>query len=93
VVMNGVQQGRDFRLVSGRNRIGTGADMEVVLTDPYVSGHHATIVYNEEDGYRISDAGSKNGTRVNGRKVDQAQIVDNDTITVGHTELRFKALD
>jgi len=93
VVMTGVQQGRDFRLVAGRNRIGTAADMEVVLTDPYVSGHHATIVYNEDEGYRISDAGSKNGTRVNGRKVDQAEIVDNDTIIVGHTELRFKALD
>lgn len=93
VVMNGVQKGRDFRLVPGRNRLGTDADMEVVLTDPYVSSHHATIVYDNEGIYRISDAGSTNGSRVNAKRIEQAQIVDNDTITIGHTELRFKALD
>jgi pSer/pThr/pTyr-binding forkhead associated (FHA) protein len=91
--MNGVQKGRDFRLVAGRNRIGTDADMEVVLTDPYVSSHHATIVYDNEGVYRLSDAGSTNGSRVNGKKVEQAQIVDNDGLTIGHTDLRFKALD
>jgi hypothetical protein len=93
VVMNGVQKGRDFRLVAGRNRIGTDADMEVVLTDPYVSSHHATIVFDSEGVYRLSDAGSTNGSRVNGKKVDQAQIIDNDSLQIGHTELRFKALE
>jgi hypothetical protein len=93
VVMNGVQKGRDFRLVGGRNRIGTDADMEVVLTDPYVSSHHATIVFDNEGCYRLSDAGSTNGSRVNGKRVDQAQIVDNDSLVIGHTDLRFKALD
>lgn len=93
VVMNGQQQGRDFRLVAGRNRIGTAADMEVVLTDPYVSSHHATIVYNDEGIYQLSDAGSTNGTRVNGKRVMQSQIIDNDALQIGHTEMRFKALD
>jgi hypothetical protein len=93
VVMDGPQTGRDYRLVAGRNRIGTDADMEVVLTDPYVSSHHATIVYNDEGIYQISDAGSTNGTKVNGKRAMQAQIVDNDTLVVGHTTLRFKALD
>jgi len=92
VVMDGPQEGRDFRLVPGRNRIGTDADMEVVLTDPYVSSHHSTIVYNDEGIYQISDAGSTNGTKVNGKRVMQAQIVDNDNLIVGHTSLRFKAL-
>lgn len=93
VVMDGPQKGRDFRLVPGRNRIGTDADMEVVLTDPYVSSHHATIVYTDDGIYQISDAGSTNGTKVNGKRVMQAQIVDNDTLQLGHTILRFKALD
>jgi hypothetical protein len=93
VVMEGPQAGRDHRLVPGRNRLGTDADMEVVLTDPYVSSHHATIVYTDEGIYQISDAGSTNGTKVNGKRVMQAQIVDNDSLNIGHTELRFKALD
>lgn len=93
VIMDGPQKGRDFRLIPGRNRIGTDADMEVVLTDPYVSSHHSTIVCNDEGIYQISDAGSTNGTKVNGKKVMQAQIVDNDSLQVGHTALRFKALE
>lgn len=92
VVMNGPQEGRDFRLVQGRNRIGTDADMEVVLTDPYVSSHHANIVYTDDGTFQLSDAGSTNGTRLNGKKVMQAQLVDNDTLQMGHTTLRFKAL-
>ncbi|MBM4398395.1 MAG: FHA domain-containing protein [Deltaproteobacteria bacterium] len=93
VIMEGAQKGRDFRLVPGRNRLGTDADMEVVLTDPYVSSHHATLVYNDEGLWNLSDAGSTNGTKVNGKRVMQAVVVDNDTLTIGHTVLRFKALD
>lgn len=93
VIIDGNQKGRDFRLVPGRNRIGTDADMEVVLTDPYVSSHHATIVYNDEGMWQLSDAGSTNGTKLNGKRVMQAFIVDNDTLTVGHTVLKFKSLD
>lgn len=92
VVLSGAQEGRDFRLVAGRNRIGTDADMEVVLTDPYISSHHATIVFNDEGVYQISDAGSTNGTKVNGKRVMQAIIVDNDSLQIGHVDLRFKAL-
>lgn len=92
VVMDGPQKGRDFRLVPGRNRIGTDADMEVVLTDPYVSSHHANIVYTDDGTFQLSDAGSTNGTKLNGKKVMQAQLVDNDTLQVGRTTLRFKSL-
>ena len=93
VVLDGPQKGRDFRLVPGRNRVGTHADMEVVLTDPYVSSHHATIVYTNDGVYQISDAGSTNGTKVNSKKVMQCQLLDNDRLTIGHTECKFKALE
>lgn len=93
VVTEGNQRGRDFRLVPGPNRVGTRADMDVVLHDPYVSSHHCTIVYTDDGIYQLSDAGSRNGTMVNGKKVMNAVIVDNDIIQVGRTVLRFKALD
>lgn len=92
VVLDGVHKGRDFKLFNGQNRVGTDADMEVVLTDPYVSSHHATIVFTDEGLYRMADAGSTNGTMVNGKRVMQTQIVDNDTLRFGRTLLRFKAL-
>lgn len=92
VVMEGPEKGRDFRLVKGRNRIGREADMEVVLSDPRVSAHHCTIVYTDEGIFQLSDAGSTNGTYLNGKRVQHAQLVDNDTLQVGQTILRFKSL-
>lgn len=93
VIMNEPYKGRDFRLVPGKNRVGTDADMEVVLSDQSVSAHHCNIVFREEDNtYHLFDAGSASGTKLNGKRVTAAQLVDNDIIEVGQTKLRFKAL-
>ena len=37
---------------------------------------------------RIRDAGSKNGTFVNGHKIEEMDLCEGDVITVGETELR-----
>jgi hypothetical protein len=91
VVMSGTMKGKDFRLVNGKNVIGSAADCDIVITDSYLSSHHATIRF--DDGiYIFKDLDSTNGTYVNGKKINSEQIVDNDTLRVGRTELRFKAL-
>jgi hypothetical protein len=93
VIMNEPYKGRDFRLVPGKNRVGTDADMEVVLSDQSVSAHHCNIVFREEDStYHLFDAGSNTGTKLNGKRVTATQLVDNDIIEVGQIRLRFKAL-
>jgi hypothetical protein len=91
VVMGGEQQGKDFRLCSGKNLVGTGADCDVVLTDPYLSARHCVIRY-EEGQYRIKDLDSTNGVIVNGKKTGDVELIDNDMIKLGKTELKFKAL-
>ncbi len=91
VCMTGDQKGRDFRLVAGKNRIGTAADNDVVLTDQYLSSKHCTINY-ENGRYTVVDLDSTNGTYVNQKRVTKEEIIDNDTIRLGRTELRFKAL-
>ena len=41
------------------------------------------------DGWVIRDAESRNGTLVNGQKIDEATIVDGNTIRVGSAEFEF----
>ena len=61
VCVNGGLQGTDFRLVPGKNVIGTAADCEVVLTDQYLSSRHAVIRY-DEGRFTLVDLDSTNGT-------------------------------
>lgn len=91
VVMNGAQKGVDFRIYTGRNAIGAAADNDIVVTDEYLSSKHSTIRY--EDGrYELIDNDSTNGSFVNEKRVTKEELIDNDTIRLGRTELRFKAL-
>lgn len=92
VVLNGELQGRDFRLVDGRNTMGTAADCEVVLTDPYLSSKHCAIRY-ENGTFTLVDLDSTNGTFLNGDRASKEDLIDNDKIRVGRTELKFKALE
>jgi hypothetical protein len=91
VAVNGSLKGHDFRLRDGKNMIGTAADADVVLTDQYMSARHAVI--RHEDGvFMIVDLDSTNGTFVNDNRVSKEEIIDNDRVRLGRTELRFKAL-
>ncbi len=92
VARNGELQGRDFRLVDGKNTIGTAADCDVVLTDPYLSSKQAVIRY-ENGTFTLVDLDSTNGTFLNDTRVSKEDLIDNDTIRVGRTELKFKALE
>ncbi len=91
VVMSGTQKGVDFRIYTGLNNIGAAADNDIVVTDEYLSSRHSMIRY--EDGrYELIDNGSTNGSFVNEKRINREELIDNDTIRLGRTELRFKAL-
>ncbi|MBO3745279.1 FHA domain-containing protein [Streptosporangiaceae bacterium NEAU-GS5] len=63
-------------------RIGRGPGNDVVLTDLMVSRRHAELRITG-DGYEIADVGSRGGTYVNGRRVQQARISPGDLIGIG----------
>jgi hypothetical protein len=92
VVLNGELRGRDFRLVDGKNTMGTAADCDVVLTDPYLSSKH-TVIRHENGSFTLVDLDSTNGTYLNDRRVTKSDIIDNDKIRLGRTELKFKSLE
>ena len=92
VVLNGELRGRDFRLVDGKNTLGTAADCDVVLTDPYLSSHHA-VIRHENGEFTLVDLDSTNGTYVNERRVSREDLIDNDKVRLGRSELKFKSLE
>ncbi|MCW2626891.1 ATP-binding cassette domain-containing protein, partial [Mycobacterium sp.] len=53
------------------------------------SDHHATLVTTPE-GARIQDADSANGTFVNGHRVQNAALKQNDVVTIGNVDFVFE---
>jgi pSer/pThr/pTyr-binding forkhead associated (FHA) protein len=70
-------------------RLGRAADNDVVIRDPTVSRHHAELLGDPAHGYEIVDRGSRNGTFVNGRRVERAQVRPSDRIGIGYHEFRL----
>jgi hypothetical protein len=70
--------------------VGRAPDCDVILADPCVSRHHL-FVRRDEEGWRMIDLRSKNGTRLNGVQVHLAHLRDGDTLGVGGTELVFRS--
>ncbi len=91
VVLSGPQKGQDFRIVPGKNVLGTAADCDIVLTDQYLSARHAVIRY-EEGTFMLVDLDSTNGTFVNDSRCAKEELIDNDRVRLGRTELKFKSL-
>jgi len=70
--------------------IGRHPDRHVVILDPRASRLHAEI-RRQDDGFVLVDAGSANGSLVNGEVVTEAHLDDADVVTIGDTELVFRS--
>lgn len=63
----------------------------IALADPRVSRHHARVEKTFR-GYELSDAGSRNGTRINGAPLQGYHVMhDGDVIGVGGTMVTYRA--
>jgi pSer/pThr/pTyr-binding forkhead associated (FHA) protein len=71
--------------------IGRGLNAELHLDESSVSRRHAILV-PRASGARILDDRSSNGTFVNGRRVQQADLSNGDVIVVGRVVLRYLEL-
>ena len=73
--------------------LGRSRDCEIVLDDANVSRKHAAVQPHAAStyGWAVADLGSTNGTKLNGRRVDEPTPLEpGDRIEVGTTELRFE---
>jgi pSer/pThr/pTyr-binding forkhead associated (FHA) protein len=81
-----------FRVQSKVMRIGRRPDNDIIISDPRVSEHHAELRRSPAGRYSITDLGSHNGTYVNGTRVSQQEITEDDIIAIGHAiSLRLSA--
>jgi hypothetical protein len=92
VPINGQHAYQTFRLRSGGTKIGTAPPADVVVNDGFMSTEHAQINCSPQ-GFTLIDNGATNGCYVNDRKVAKHDLVDNDMITLGKTNFRFKSIN
>lgn len=92
VPLNGNNAYQTFRLRSGGTKIGTAPPSDIVINDGFMSTDHCHINASPQ-GFVLVDPGSTNGCYVNDRKVQKHELVDNDTITLGKTNFKFKSIN
>ena len=68
--------------------IGRSNDNNLTLSDKSVSRHH-TEIKKIKEGYLLTDLGSYNGTKVNGKLTQSVLLKHNDKIKIGFTSLIF----
>jgi pSer/pThr/pTyr-binding forkhead associated (FHA) protein len=72
----------------GETTIGRSPDCGIFLDDVTVSRKHAVVA--ERDGaFLVEDQGSLNGTFVNRKRVESAQLEDGDELQIGKYRLTF----
>ena len=86
----GGRAGETFRPNGDRTRIGRSPDCDVFLDDVTVSRSHAVLVARG-GAYFVEDQGSLNGTFVNRKRIDTAQLENGDELQIGKYRLTFVA--
>ena len=86
----GGRAGETFIPEGERTTIGRSPDCAIFLDDVTVSRRHSVLV--ERDGrWFVEDLGSLNGTFVNRRRVESAELSDGDELQIGKYRLTFLA--
>jgi len=77
-------------MAAGERRVlGRGNSCDYVIADRTVSTRHAELA-RLDDGWLITDLGSRNGTRVNGWLVTEQHLHAGDTLTLGAASYVFE---
>jgi len=76
--------------VNDGGTLGRDADNVVVIDHPSISRHHAELLRASDGSFVVSDLGSLNGARVNGRQIQAPTLIHHgDRITLGEVDLVF----
>ena len=71
--------------------LGRHPNNSIQVLDRIVSKEHSRVTRGPNGAHVIRDAGSLNGTWVNGTRVDEHTLKDGDQIQLGNTILRYQA--
>jgi DNA-binding NtrC family response regulator len=81
--------GQIYPLQAGKKRwlLGAGEHCDITLADPCVSNRHCVIERSPEGAVNVRDAESRNGTFVDGSKIEAAELRAGAYLSVGRTTL------
>ena len=92
VVVGGPQAGRRVPLLPGVHRVGREAS--IAIDDPSLSAQHLVLTIDADGAASVADAGSRNGTLVEGVTVpagEERQLQGGDLVQAGRTLLSVAA--
>ena len=85
-----LKTGERVVLDSDSLKIGRQASCRIVFNDSNVSREHAQM-RRSSDGWKVLDLGSTNGTKINGIKIAEEQLlVNGDEVSFGTSSARFE---
>ncbi len=88
VVRSGGGRAGEMFPLDGETTVGRSPDCGIFLDDVTVSRKHA-VLREREGTFSIEDQGSLNGTFVNRKRVESAQLEDGDELQVGKYRLTY----
>ncbi|MFH1129848.1 MAG: GGDEF domain-containing protein [Pseudomonadota bacterium] len=84
IVLSGSSVGKVYELNEKRMVVGRDDSADVQILDAGISRIHCTLFKQQNGSHVLEDAGSKNGTFINNRRIKgQYQLQDGDKIQVG----------
>ena len=89
VVLEGADQGKQIEVSKSRCSGGRSIINDLVIQDKAVSGTHFEIAVRD-DGYRLRDLNSRNGTYVNDLQIREVYLRPGVTFRVGQTKVQFQ---
>jgi serine/threonine protein kinase len=93
-IIAGPHQGREF-ILNGHDTFLVGrtkdAHFQLPYDDPYFSRRHFLVEVNPPR-CRVIDLNTRNGTRLNGVRIQTAEVADGDEIAAGHTVFKVSFL-
>ena len=89
LVVGGELNGTLFDLEKRKTSVGRNPDNDISLEFQGISRYHLRVVYAEEEFF-VEDAGSRNGTYLNNRKIiGQKELKKGDIIKIGSIALKY----
>lgn len=92
VVIYGTELGRKYNIEGPEMTIGRATVNDICVSQDSVSRTHATILVDEQ-GIKVRDNESTNGTYVNDTKIHETYLRDGDLIKVGRSIFKFLSGD
>ncbi len=87
-ILKGKDAGLQFRITGDRVLFGRANDVDVVVSDPVASRHHAELI-RIGTSFLVKDLNSSNGVYVNGQKIIEHYLMPGDVFSIGDHSYRY----